>query len=239
MKILQRYKKLITTKTGKTYMRNVADVQCDTCNEFYTTSWKQALLTGICRKCSQTVNNKAKLFNGHKTIGDLTGSLYGEFKSKCKRKNSKRNLSIPFTISQQYLWDLFIKQDRKCALSGLHLTLKTYNKWTSTGKSRHPDGSLVSASIDRIDSRFGYVEGNVQWVHKTVNIMKNCLTDSDFIWMCKKIANNNTLENTEPIFIKDMSKNMIMKKVQRLTGEPNNNPDTSTPQPDVLVEDIV
>ena len=59
-----------------------------------------------------------------------------------------------------------------CALSGLPID-------KSTG------------SIDRIDSKLGYVHGNIQWVHKVINKMKNDLAQEDFISMCKAVTTNN------------------------------------------------
>lgn len=85
------------------------------------------------------------------------------------------------TIDIGYLWDLFLKQDRKCALSGLNLTLPI----NETTKSY----TASTASVDRIDSNIGYVPGNVQWVHKHINLMKNKLTQKYFIEMCKNVAN--------------------------------------------------
>lgn len=32
----------------------------------------------------------------------------------------------------------------------------------------------------------GYVAGNLQWVHKIVNLMKRTSSDKDFIEICKK-----------------------------------------------------
>lgn len=211
----------ITSKSGKKYKRTVEEVICPICNKFYIRAHnKYHKPTLKCRKCSQLENNKNKKFNGCSTIGDLTGTFFNSLKSKCKQRNKNRNNTIEFNITMEYLWNLFLKQDKKCALSGLELNLLTYNRRSKTGKSVHPDTSVVSASLDRIDSSKGYVEGNVQWVHKVVNIMKNTLSDNDFIYFCKKITENNkSKENTEPSFISGLKNNIIMKKVQRLTVE--------------------
>jgi hypothetical protein len=48
----------------------------------------------------------------------------------------------------------------------------------------------ATASLDRINSDEGYIKGNVQWVHKDINIMKNIYSSKYFIEMCKKVANN-------------------------------------------------
>ena len=47
---------------------------------------------------------------------------------------------------------------------------------------------LTFDRIDRIDSSKGYVKGNVQWVHKNVNLMKGKFDQEYFIEMCKKIT---------------------------------------------------
>ena len=60
--------------------------------------------------------------------------------------------------------------------------------------------------MDRIDSTKGYIKGNVQWVHKTVNIMKNTFDNTLFINLCKKIAENN-------IDVKVLEDEEIMKNV--------------------------
>lgn len=45
-----------------------------------------------------------------------------------------------------------------------------------------------TASLDRIDSAKGYVEGNVQWVHKRINLMKGTLSEKDFIAFCQMVV---------------------------------------------------
>lgn len=49
----------------------------------------------------------------------------------------------------------------------------------------------TTASIDRIDSSNGYIEDNIQWVHKDVNMMKQKMTNIELIEMCKLIVENN------------------------------------------------
>lgn len=50
---------------------------------------------------------------------------------------------------------------------------------------------MVLLHLDRIDSSKGYIEGNVQWVHKDVNMMKQNYSQKYFIEMCKKIYETN------------------------------------------------
>lgn len=48
-----------------------------------------------------------------------------------------------------------------------------------------------TASLDRIDSSKGYIEGNVQWVHKYVNVMKWDFSMEEFLDICRKICITN------------------------------------------------
>lgn len=87
-----------------------------------------------------------------------------------------------FTISIENAWGIFIKQNKKCALSGIDIYFAKKVK----------DCKGTTASLDRVDSLKGYVDGNIQWVHKDVNMMKYVYDNEYFIDMCKKIAANNS-----------------------------------------------
>lgn len=93
----------------------------------------------------------------------------------------KRN--IDFDITPKEVWSLFLKQNKKCAISGLELFIPSEDK--DFVKLR------PTASLDRIDSSKGYVKGNIQWLHKDVNRMKSTLDEDRFIELCKVIAKNN------------------------------------------------
>lgn len=110
------------------------------------------------------------------------GGLGSTFYSHIRRGAEKRGYC--FETSQQYLWDLFVKQNGRCNLSGIdiYLSLKT--------KNSAPDYSLITASLDRINNDLGYTENNVQWIHKDINFMKQDYDQSYFVNMCKKIAAN-------------------------------------------------
>lgn len=98
--------------------------------------------------------------------------------SKHKRDAAKRN--IEFTVSNEYLLCLYLEQCGKCYFSGLNIEFSTRD----TRPKR-------TASIDRIDSTKGYIEGNVHWVHKVVNMMKQKLSSEEFVKWCKIIAKHN------------------------------------------------
>jgi hypothetical protein len=107
---------------------------------------------------------------------EITGNFFYSMRKRAKKSN------IPFDITIEYIWDLYLKQDKKCALSGVDISFSI---------DRHKNKSDQTASLDRIDSSKGYVEGNLQWVHKTVNAIKWHLGEEEFFWWCKTISERN------------------------------------------------
>lgn len=103
-----------------------------------------------------------------------------------KRAAKRRSKEIDFNITIEEAWDLFIEQNRKCALSGVEI------KFSPTGANRY---EKTTASLDRIDSSKGYCLNNCQWVHKNINVMKMSLSDKEFIDWCSKVYNFNKDKN--------------------------------------------
>ena len=127
--------------------------------------------------CKRTPRgNLNKKWTGY---GEISGSHWCVIKS-CSGQRYK-NTYIPFDLTIEQIWDLFLAQNRKCALSGVDLVLDG----TVGGRANR------TASLDRINSDKGYTIDNVQWVHKVVNIMKMELSMSEFKEWVLKI--NNTL----------------------------------------------
>ena len=93
-------------------------------------------------------------------------------------KNAKLR-NIKFDVSIDYLSNLIINQNYRCALSGVCITLPKNVKERTN--------SMFTASLDRIDSGRGYFEDNVQWVHKHVNQMKFDFDQEYFLKLCSKI----------------------------------------------------
>jgi len=132
------------------------------------------LINGVKKSCGCFLRRRKKnspIFTGHE---DIYGEFWGHIKDGAKRRN------IPFKITIKQAWGLFIKQNRKCALSGISIKFHS--------SSRVWDGN---ASLDRIDSSKDYSIDNVQWVHKDINWMKQDYSQKEFINYCKLIANYN------------------------------------------------
>ena len=121
-----------------------------------------------CRVC-QRVGSKNYAWNGY---GEINGHYF------CHIKCGAKSRGLKYNVSKKYLWELYVKQERKCRLSGLPINF-TINK------------SERTASLDRIDTSKGYKEGNVQWIHKTINVMKNGFREEDFLRFCKIIYEYN------------------------------------------------
>lgn len=117
-----------------------------------------------------------KSWKGH---GEIPSTYFTRLLSGAKKRKH------PFNITIEYLWKLFLKQERKCALSGLPLDF-TY------GRNHHHKGT---ASVDRIDSTKGYIENNVQWVHKDINWMKQDYSNEYFLKLCNIINEYKKYEN--------------------------------------------
>lgn len=143
-----------------------------------------------CKSCASKLSYKRAfdsnkkigfIKRGHEGIGTLTKTVY----SVVKRNARRRNLIWSDELTIQYLWDLYIKQDRKCAISGLNIT------FTDKRKNKCIDYQYMSASLDRINSNIGYTKENIQWVHKDINTMKFDYDQEYFINMCKLITDYN------------------------------------------------
>lgn len=109
-----------------------------------------------------------------KGYGNLTTKYFNVIQHNAKSRKKEFNIDI------KYIWDLYISQGRKCAISGVKITIN---------KNYAYKGGKQTASLDRINPLKGYTKGNVQWVHKDINKMKLNHTQNKFIKWCKVIAN--------------------------------------------------
>lgn len=81
-----------------------------------------------------------------------------------------------WTVSLKEAWDLINKkQDWKCALSGVEFSKSHQRDW-------------YQASLDRINSSLGYVQGNVQYITLAVNYAKREMPQEKFVSLCKQVA---------------------------------------------------
>lgn len=110
------------------------------------------------------------------------GDLPRHYWNHLKHHAAERNVECLITIEEA--WELFVSQGGRCAISGLELQFGRFHPSRRAERARGAWPRLGTASLDRKNSAGGYVSGNVQWVHKTINRMKGSLSDFEFIRIC-------------------------------------------------------
>lgn len=142
------------------------------------------LQSGMSKSCGCNSNLCQDKHKDWKGYGDISGSYWSYLKS-CANGRSKRK-PIEFSITIEYVWDLFLEQNKLCAISKIPIIIN-FDKKHYVNRS----GLEHTASLDRKDNTLGYIIGNVQWLHKDVNMMKRVYDQDYFINLCKIIANAN------------------------------------------------
>lgn len=126
----------------------------------------QTLLRGASTKCREC--------KYHDNKENLPSRIWEQIKWNAKTR------ALEFSLTKQLLWELYQRQNGKCALSGLLIGF-------ANTSSEHTNGK-TTASLDRIDSTIGYLPTNVQWVHKEINRMKGQLSDAEFKKLCSLVV---------------------------------------------------
>ena len=153
------------TKNGKIVSR--WEVECLYCKrKRYINRKDHAVFLSFrkCKHCSNKSNHPQGEYRG------IRVSFFNKFKL------SAASRGLDFNIDLEYVAWLAEIQSYKCFYSGLDLKF-------------NGDFKDITASIDRIDSSLGYVDNNVCWVHKDINMMKQGFSEKKFIEMCKLVAN--------------------------------------------------
>lgn len=166
----QRFDKLLVLeRIGDKYL-----CRCDCGNEFTTSSYKLKLGSRKrqCYNCASPCLNYQNL-----------PRIYWTTLIKGAKKRD-----IEFAITMEYAWQLFEQQNGLCKLTGIQLNF-------AKNKREHMTMRKTTASLDRIDSTKGYIIGNVQWVHKDINRMKQHFSEQYFKELCKKVIDYDNKQN--------------------------------------------
>lgn len=123
----------------------------------------------VCPSCRTANNNRNRKPKKGKDNPAWTGykDIPGKVFSRLLNGAKKRNIEVTITIED--IWNQYIKQNKRCAFSGI------------------PVEFGLDASVDRIDSSAGYWKYNIQIVHKTLNMMKKDMPNDLFINWCKMV----------------------------------------------------
>lgn len=123
-----------------------------------------------CKECTKLTTSKSlSTFDGFIT------KLFGDLEDNADYRR------IKVFITKQDIYDLYNKQNGKCALTGMDMT-HIYN----VGNGRNTQ--LCNMSVDRIDSNLEYTRDNIQLVCAVVNTVKIDMTKEKLIQMCKIIT---------------------------------------------------
>lgn len=180
----QRFNDLVAKKVvGKDDRGCIWECLCD-CGKT-TTVIATRLIGGKKKSCGcRKLGERHHQWSG---TGGITGSTWRKVVNGAK----ERKFELSITIDQA--WELYQKQNGKCALSGVDISLAHDTRDFLTARA--------TASLDRIDSKKGYIQGNVQWVHKDINLMKFDMAEDSFVYWCDKVASHKKIAKAraEPI----------------------------------------
>lgn len=119
--------------------------------------------------------------------------LLSKAKALHRKRVEKGRLNFEFNLTAEYLHGLWDGQLINQSLGGDNILCKLSGQVLD----------FKDVSVDRIDSSIGYVMGNIQLVHKYINIGKNEYDEQVYVMQSVKVAdhfnylnNNKTLSNS-------------------------------------------
>ena len=134
-------------------------------SEFYVVSGKP---DSYCKKCRLIIDKKLN----SKSPAARMKSLLAAARTRA------RNNKWDFNLTKDFLLGLWRQQQGRCYYTNIELTY---------------DGNRLSSalSIDRVDSSFGYTEGNIVLCCRRVNEMKSNSTVEELVELCRQIVDIN------------------------------------------------
>ena len=107
-----------------------------------------------------------------------------DYRFRCRQLGSSakyraKQIKVKYNLTKEYLIALWEEQNGCCAVSGRKFDLR-----------KPPKGKCVRAnspSLDRVNSRKGYVKGNVRFVCYQVNTALNQYGEKALIALCEDI----------------------------------------------------
>lgn len=136
-----------------------------------------------CANCTRLMKKNIKIENQPyiEKDGDIQAYI-----SKVENRALGKNMY--FSVDSNYIYNILEDQNRECYFSGLRISFKDH-----------------TASLDRLNPKFGYTKDNVVLVQKDINIMKALLLPDKFIGYCNNIASFNRIF---PVFTRNITINI-------------------------------
>lgn len=108
-------------------------------------------------------------------INTTVENPYNSYLRLARRRKKEFNLTQEILEKQ---WEL---QNGMCVYSKVKLVHYSY---------KLKSDKIYTASVDRIDSSKGYIEGNVQFVSQAINYMKGTMSHEETLLLCDIIRNS-------------------------------------------------
>lgn len=154
---------------------------CKTCNWFKWTLSEQEFLDHI----EKIVMNFGKPQSFHPCL-ENPYKLYSQY------KNSAKSRGYEFNIPRDSFWLLTSMSCYYCGTKP-NQKIKNYRKYK--GLLQYPNYEYVYNSLDRIDNSIGYHLHNVVSCCNICNVMKNKMSQEEFISHVRKIHENKSLSH--------------------------------------------
>lgn len=134
--------------------------------------------------CSAAYHEVLKDFYGqhNENLKATKSDKYTKFREYLRRiKIRQKEKNVECAITLDDLLTQWESQKGRCVYTGVEL------KHKSNRKNEDCWSYNTTASLDRIDSKMGYIKGNIQFISVSANHAKNKMTHQEMIDFCKII----------------------------------------------------
>ena len=163
---------MVKTK-HKRKMINVTCKQCKQSFEKPLSEFNRSEELGRSHFCSRTCAGKYNVANvRNKSTYDISQHAGHKHDQYTPFRYHYRSIMSRYKVIDVTLDDLKNQWDAQngvCPFTGIQLILSNYSKINTD--------PINSASLDRIDNAKGYIKGNIRWVSRAINFMKNSMSD--------------------------------------------------------------
>lgn len=161
--------------------KKYVELKCQNCKKIFQQSYsayktrrKRGIISISCsRSCGAILGSKLK----------NQGNKFYYFINAIDMTTKRRRYE-PSNLTVEYLENLWNQQNGRCAYTGIGMILP-FKKRNSRSLS-----NLINGSLDRIDSKKGYIKGNVEFVCVGINFAKNNFPKNQMQEFIKLIKEN-------------------------------------------------
>lgn len=151
-------------------------LKCNKCHKvkdiflFYR---NRALSSGVQPNCIDC--HKEKIYESQSKFDNYVNKLLTDI----------NKIETEMELYKEDIIELYLKQEKKCKLSG---ELLTYYMGPNLTKNNYE--KKFNITIDKIDNNKGYTKDNIRLIGKAIYKMKSHLSDNEFFHICQLICSN-------------------------------------------------